>query len=170
MKRKKHKIKPIHDNKILIIGSDINQITSKIIVMLLRKPSSALRYDILDIHTPLDKIIYLREQQFKIKIGKIWQMVLGNYGSFIDLGNNHSSGLDIISYERKIIIELKNKMGGEGVLDLSGKDSLDNKEVVDALKSFGFSTSEAKEALRNINKTDISTEEKISLDLKDLGR
>lgn len=71
---------------------------------------------------------------------------------------------------QKIIIELKNKMGGEGVLDLSGKDSLENKEVVDALKGFGFSASEAQEALRNINKTDISTEEKIRLALKDLGR
>ena len=44
-----------------------------------------------------------------MKIGELWQKVIGSYKSFIDLGNNHESGLDIISYEKKIIIELKNR-------------------------------------------------------------
>ena len=45
-----------------------------------------------------------------MKVGEIWQRVLGMYHLFNDLGSGtHSSGLDVISYERKIIIELKNR-------------------------------------------------------------
>lgn len=71
---------------------------------------------------------------------------------------------------QKIIIELKNKMGAGADIDLSGKDSMDNQEVIDALKNFGFSAGEAQKALRNINKQGISTEQKIRLALKELGR
>src|SRR3990172_12847491 len=38
---------------------------------------------------------------------------------------------------QKIIIELKNKMGGGLEIDLSGEDSLENREVIEALKNFG---------------------------------
>jgi hypothetical protein len=44
-----------------------------------------------------------------MKIGKIWQEILGSYGSFKNLGVKHYTGLDIISEELKIIIELKNR-------------------------------------------------------------
>lgn len=44
-----------------------------------------------------------------MKIWKIWQAVLGCYKSFINLGEGHETKLDIISYDRKIIIELKNR-------------------------------------------------------------
>ena len=71
---------------------------------------------------------------------------------------------------QKIIIELKNKMGSSADLDLSGKDLLENAEVVQALKNFGFSVGEAQKAVREIKKTGISTEEKIRLALKALGR
>jgi holliday junction DNA helicase RuvA len=71
---------------------------------------------------------------------------------------------------QKIIIELKNKMGGLFELDLSGKDFEQNKEVIDALKTFGFSVSEAQKAIREIKQTDLTTEEKIRLTLKSLGR
>jgi len=71
---------------------------------------------------------------------------------------------------QKIIIELKNKMGAGSDLDLSGKDLLENAEVVQALKNFGFSTSEAQKAVREISKVGLSTEEKIRLALKNLGR
>ena len=71
---------------------------------------------------------------------------------------------------QKIIIELKNKMGGLGDLDLSGKDFTQNKEVVEALKTFGFSVSEAQRAVREIKATDITTEDKIRLSLKYLGK
>jgi Holliday junction DNA helicase RuvA len=71
---------------------------------------------------------------------------------------------------QKIIIELKNKMGSEADLDLSGKDALENAEVVQALKNFGFSVGEAQKAVREVKKEGISTEEKIRLALKALGR
>lgn len=71
---------------------------------------------------------------------------------------------------QKIIIELKNKMGSEADLDLTGKDLLENAEVVQALKNFGFSVGEAQKAVREVKKEGISTEEKIRLALKNLGR
>jgi Holliday junction DNA helicase RuvA len=71
---------------------------------------------------------------------------------------------------QKIIIELKNKMGSGADLDLSGKDLLENAEVVQALKNFGFSVGEAQKAVREVKKEGISTEEKIRLALKALGR
>jgi Holliday junction DNA helicase RuvA len=71
---------------------------------------------------------------------------------------------------QKIIIELKNKMGSEADLDLTGKDLLENAEVVQALKNFGFSVGEAQKAVREVKKEGISTEEKIRLALKALGR
>jgi Holliday junction DNA helicase RuvA len=71
---------------------------------------------------------------------------------------------------QKIIIELKNKMGSSADLDLSGKDLLENAEVVQALKNFGFSVGEAQKAVRMVKKDGISTEERIRLALKALGR
>jgi holliday junction DNA helicase RuvA len=71
---------------------------------------------------------------------------------------------------QKIIIELKNKMGGLSELDLSGKDFEQNKEVTDVLKTFGFSVAEAQKAIREIKQTDLKTEEKIRLALKNLSR
>lgn len=71
---------------------------------------------------------------------------------------------------QKIIIELKNKMGSNSTLDLSGKDLLENAEVVQALKNFGFSVAEAQKAVREIKQIGLTTEEKIRLALKNLGR
>jgi Holliday junction DNA helicase RuvA len=71
---------------------------------------------------------------------------------------------------QKIIIELKNKMGSGTDFDLSGKDLLENAEVVQALKDFGFSVAEAQKAVREIKQVGLTTEEKIRLALKTLGR
>ena len=71
---------------------------------------------------------------------------------------------------QKIIIELKNKMGGFTDIDLSGRELAENQDVLQALKSFGFSMSESQKALREIRKPGISTEEKIRLALKNLSR
>jgi Holliday junction DNA helicase RuvA len=71
---------------------------------------------------------------------------------------------------QKIIIELKNKMGSSADLDLSGKDLLENAEVVQALKDFGFSVGEAQKAVREIKQVGLTTEDKIRLALKMLGR
>jgi Holliday junction DNA helicase RuvA len=71
---------------------------------------------------------------------------------------------------QKIIIELKNKMGSGSDLDLSGKDLLENAEVVQALKNFGFSVGEAQKAVREIKIQGLNLDEKIKLALKNLGR
>jgi len=71
---------------------------------------------------------------------------------------------------QKIIIELKSKLGSIEDLDLSKIDSKENSEVVAALKSFGFSNNEALESLKNIKGDGESTEEKIRMALKELGK
>jgi len=71
---------------------------------------------------------------------------------------------------QKIIIELKNKMGSDSNLDLSGKDFLENAEVIQALKNFGFSVGEAQKAVREIKDKNLTLDEKIKLALKNLGR
>lgn len=70
---------------------------------------------------------------------------------------------------QKIIIELKPKLGSIGDLDLTQDGKADN-EVIAALKNFGFTGHEAREAIRNIPNKDVSTEEKIRLSLKYLGK
>jgi len=69
---------------------------------------------------------------------------------------------------QKIIIELKSKLGSVGDLDLSGDGKADN-EVVLALKNFGFTAGEAREAIKNVQ-SDLSTQEKIRMALKYLGK
>lgn len=71
---------------------------------------------------------------------------------------------------QKIIIELKTKLGSMSNLDLSGKDMLENAEVVSALKTFGFSAQEINKALREIGKEAKTTEDKIRFVLKHLGK
>lgn len=69
---------------------------------------------------------------------------------------------------QKIIIELKNKVGG-GDLDLSDSSNHSRSEVSNALKTFGFTTAEINEAVRNIDRT-ANVEEQIKMALKYLGR
>ena len=72
---------------------------------------------------------------------------------------------------QKIIIELKSKMGSLNQdFDLSGKDQMENNEVIAALKNFGFSTQEAQKALREIKTRGLRTEDKIRLALKNLSK
>jgi Holliday junction resolvasome RuvABC DNA-binding subunit len=61
-------------------------------------------------------------------------------------------------------------MGSGTDFDLSGKDLLENAEVAQALKDFGFSVTEAQKAVREIKQVGLTTEEKIRLALKTLGR
>lgn len=70
---------------------------------------------------------------------------------------------------QKIIIELKNKLGSKVELDLSEKDTKANEDVIQALRSFGFSTKEALEAIKPLDKS-LSAEEKIRQALKYLGK
>jgi Holliday junction DNA helicase RuvA len=71
---------------------------------------------------------------------------------------------------QKLIIELKSKLGSLEELDLSETSDGESGEVVTALKSFGFTTKEAQEALRAVGKDAETTEKKIMLALKYLGK
>jgi Holliday junction DNA helicase RuvA len=71
---------------------------------------------------------------------------------------------------QKLIIELKGKLGGIGEIDLSDTDGQNHSDVIAALKSFGFSTKEASEAIKNVPSEISSTEEKVRVALKFLGK
>ena len=71
---------------------------------------------------------------------------------------------------QKIIIELKNKVGATGDIDLSEQSDEGQQELVNALKGFGFSTREAQEAIRSLNGKGDTLQEKVRLALKNLGK
>jgi holliday junction DNA helicase RuvA len=71
---------------------------------------------------------------------------------------------------QKIIIELKNKFGGIGELDLNGEDLSGNEDVISALKNFGFTTKEIHDAIRSVKKNGQDSSETIKLALKYLGK
>jgi hypothetical protein len=48
-------------------------------------------------------------KQLQMKVGNIWQIAIGNYIDFRDLGVGHHTGLDVKNKNRKIIMELKNR-------------------------------------------------------------
>ncbi|MCL5438836.1 MAG: Holliday junction branch migration protein RuvA [Patescibacteria group bacterium] len=71
---------------------------------------------------------------------------------------------------QKIIIDLKDRLGSKEEFDLSAYDSKENKDIISVLKSFGFTSSEAQEAIRSLKDKDTTIEEKIKLALKYLGK
>ncbi len=70
---------------------------------------------------------------------------------------------------QKIIIELRSKLGSLADLDLAAEGG-ETKEIIDALKAFGFSASEAKDALKFIKDIEGDTSTKIKQALKYLGK
>lgn len=70
---------------------------------------------------------------------------------------------------QKIIIELRSKLGSLADLDLTAEGG-ESKEIVDALKEFGFSASEAKDALKFIKDIEGDVSIKIKSALKYLGK
>jgi holliday junction DNA helicase RuvA len=71
---------------------------------------------------------------------------------------------------QKIIIELKSKFKDTSNFDLSDENIGDFEEVSAALKTFGFSSREISEALKNIDPNAKTVNEKIKLALKYLGK
>jgi Holliday junction DNA helicase RuvA len=71
---------------------------------------------------------------------------------------------------QKIIIELKNKLGAGGDIDLSDAAGADQGELMSALKAFGYSAAESQEAIRAMNGKGNTVEEKVMLALKYLGK
>lgn len=78
--------------------------------ILSRREKDVLTYDILDTEkSTINKLMILKEKQRQMKVGEIWQEVLGNYKDCVNLKIGHESGLDILSHTRKFAIELKNR-------------------------------------------------------------
>lgn len=71
---------------------------------------------------------------------------------------------------QKIIIELKSKLKDSNSLDLSTDEMDSNSDVYEALRTFGFSNKEIGEALKNIDKSATTADEKIKLVLKYLAK
>lgn len=71
---------------------------------------------------------------------------------------------------QKVIIELKGKFGSKNDLDLSQGDMAANDEVMEALKSFGFTQAEIFNALKNITEDNLTSSQKIKLALRHLGK
>lgn len=71
---------------------------------------------------------------------------------------------------QKIIIELKNKFDSTSEIDLSGSDMSGSEEVVFALRSFGFTSKEIRDAIRQVKKDGQKVTETIKLALKYLGK
>ena len=92
--------------------------------ILLRPENEVLTFDILDTEkSKTNKLIALKEKQRQMKVGEIWQEVLGNYDGCINLKTGHETGLDILSDNRKIAIELKNRTNTDNAS--SKKSNLD---------------------------------------------
>lgn len=83
----------------------------KIIFDIMNQPEkNDIQYDILNTENDIKySLISLKIKQKQMKYGKIWQYIIGEYDKFQNLKNGHKTGLDIISHERKVIIELKNR-------------------------------------------------------------
>ena len=85
-------------------------IEKSIQTILLRPEKNIVTYDMLDTKkSKKNKLITLKEKQRQMKVGEIWQEVIGNYNGCINLHSRHETGLDIINHTKKIAIELKNR-------------------------------------------------------------
>jgi len=87
-----------------------DNLSTNISYILSKKKKTQISYDILDTEKQNKiKLIVLQEKQKQMNRGEIWQEVLGTYNGFVNLKTGHECGLDIISYTKKIAIELKSR-------------------------------------------------------------
>lgn len=70
---------------------------------------------------------------------------------------------------QKIIIELKNKLGGLKDLDLSS-ESEESMEAIEALRNLGYTRQEALQAIQAVPESEKTLEQKISYALRQLGK
>jgi holliday junction DNA helicase RuvA len=71
---------------------------------------------------------------------------------------------------QKIIIELKSKFKDNSSFDLSDEDQGEFEEISSVLKTFGFNSREISDALKNIDSSAKTVDEKIKSSLKYLGK
>lgn len=72
---------------------------------------------------------------------------------------------------QRIIVELRSKVGALDELDLNAEESSETKQILEALRGFGFKEAEARLAIKSLPKDrQLSLEEKIKLALRSLNR
>ena len=72
---------------------------------------------------------------------------------------------------QRIIVELRSKVGALDELDLNAEESSETKQIMQALRGFGFKESEARQSIKSLPKDELlSLEQKIRLALKSLSR
>lgn len=135
----------------------LSNLDTSIKKILLRPEKDVLTYDILDTEkSKINKLIVLRVKQYQMKIGEIWQEVLGTYNGYINLKNTHKSGLDIISYTKKIAIELKNRTNTDNAssrkanFDKLAKFKKNNPDYICIYANINANTK--KETIKGVNK------------------
>jgi hypothetical protein len=116
---------PENMNTTVFNCADYLIILENIIKEIITRPEKdVLTYDILDTEkTKQNKLLVLKEKQRQMKVGEIWQEVLGTFDGFINLKIGHKTGLDILSHTKKIAIELKNRTNTDNAS--SKKSNLD---------------------------------------------
>ena len=125
------------------------KIKEQICEILSRPEREELTFDILDTEkSKRNKLLALKEKQRQMKVGDIWQCVLGNYTGFRDLKIGHKTGLDILSEERKMAIELKNRTNTDNAssrkanLDKLAKYKVENPEYTCIYANINANTEE----------------------------
>ena len=112
------------DNNEFLLSEYFERMDKEIKSILSRPTKNIYRFEILDTEQSIkNKAVILEEKQYQMKVGEIWQLVLGNYPGCVNLKNGHRSGLDIISDTRKFAIELKNRTNTDNAS--SRKSNLD---------------------------------------------
>lgn len=97
-------------DKLSVKDEYFSNLDKNIKTILSRREKNYITYDILDTEkSNINKLICLKEKHRQMKIGEIWQEIIGSYGTFVNLKQGHPSGLDIKSDTLKIAIELKNR-------------------------------------------------------------
>lgn len=72
---------------------------------------------------------------------------------------------------QRIVVDLRSKVGAIGELDLTLVEAGERKDIIEALKLFGFTEKECREALKNLPKDkNLGLEEKVKWALRSLGR
>jgi hypothetical protein len=103
-------ISQVDSGREFILGEYLESLEKYIQAVCSRTENDALTYDILDTEkSKTNKLLALKEKQRQMKVGDIWQEVLGSYDGFINLKVGHETGLDILSHTKKIVIEIKNR-------------------------------------------------------------
>lgn len=118
----------INGHMSFVLSDYLEKMEIVIQTILSRPEKEILTYDLLDTaKTQKNKWLSLKEKQRQMKVGEIWQEIIGNYDEFINLGIGHETGLDILSNTRKLAIELKNRTNTDNAS--SKKSNLDKLSV-----------------------------------------